>query len=55
VCVPCWPALRVVATDASHTIAFDLIAQVFAESQRHSLAAGGMPRQVVDTLVNAAA
>jgi len=47
--------IRVVATDASQTIAFDVIAPVFTQSQRHLLAAGGMPRQVVDTLVNAAA
>ena len=44
--------IRVTATGA-HVVAFNVIAQVFTESQRQLIAAGGMPRQVLTRFVNA--
>jgi len=42
--------IRVTATGAK-TITFDVVAQVFTESQRQLIAAGGMPRQVLARFV----
>ncbi len=42
--------IRVTAAGKS-TVEFEVIAQVFTESQRQLLAAGSMPRQVVDTFM----
>jgi hypothetical protein len=44
--------IRVTATGA-HIVTFDVIAQVFTESQRRLIAAGGMPRQVLTRFVHA--
>ena len=44
--------IRVTATGAN-VVTFDVIAQIFTESQRQLIAAGGMPQQVLNRFLNA--